>query len=98
MRGNCTGNWWRLPSDITQRLRARMPIWPQKKAGGGLLENTIVRLGLDMKLGIWYLQLLAYDFGNTEYVIRIVNCKGINYHIMLNIYLHLISIKNLNIF
>ena len=56
MRGNCTGNWWRLPSDIRQRLRARMPIWPQKKAGGGLLENTIVRLGLGMKLGIWYLQ------------------------------------------
>ena len=56
MRGNCTGNWWRLPSDITQRLRARMPIWPQKKAGGGLLEHTIVRLGLGMKLGIWYLQ------------------------------------------
>ena len=67
MRGNCTGNWWRLPSDITQRLRARMPIWPQKKAGGGLLENNIVRLGLGMKLGIWYLQqkLLWYEFGNT---------------------------------
>ena len=55
MRGNCTSNWWRLLSDITQRLRARMPIWPQKKAGGGLLENTIVRLGLVMKLGIWLL-------------------------------------------
>jgi hypothetical protein len=78
MRGNCTGNWWRLPSDITQRLRARMPIWPQKKAGGGLLENTIVRLGLGMKLG-------NSNFWGMNLGIPIINCKGINYHIMLNI-------------
>ena len=60
-----------------------MPIWPQKKAGGGLLENTIVRLGLGMKLGEQ--KLLGHEFGHTK-----------NYH-KFDKYLHLTSIKNLNI-